>query len=185
MAGELVKWSGGKPVRISPDTKRRVISEALALLTSAPVSPARGNRAGLPVSALQPGDVVDLARVCAVHDKPYAARYVMGADGRYRRGPMIEVTEALFLRQYAANGVRRVVRPQQILFAEETCIWCGACGVGSVLCGGCWHEVCYGRMAGRFFRCRSSCGWQGNMIWRARNAEGVTPGETRGGGYGV
>lgn len=185
MAGELVKWNGGKLVRVSPPVadNRRVVEAALALLRprGAQTRPPMGR--AVAVASVSAGDPVDLPRICAVHDKPYAARYVMGADGRFRRGPMIEVTEPLYLRQYAGNAIRRRVPTSDI--ADETCPWCGASGFGAVLCTGCNFEICYGRTAGRFFRCRTSCGHAGNMAQLPRTHEGVTPCEAHGGSYAV
>lgn len=177
MAGELVKWIGGQLVKPkSPGEKRRLIGDALALFRPAPVLPARTNGNGS-TAIMRAGDVVDLPRICAVHDRPYAARYVIGADGRYRHAQTIKVTEALFLGQYAGNPHKAVVPCEAT--ADETCPWCGASGFGSIRCGVCHCEICYGRTAGLFFRCRPSCPGQGNMVWISEPHEGVKPSETR------
>src|ERR1700679_3592275 len=68
----------------------------------------RGALPGLRVCTCGAGGVVDLPRVCAVHDKPYVARYVMGADGRFRHGQTIKVTRALWRVQYEGNQNRCV-----------------------------------------------------------------------------
>ena len=184
MTNEMVKWNGGSLVKLSPVEKsRQARAAALALLRPRELETRPPVVAGPPPVALaKAGEIVDLPRICALHDRPYAARYIRDADGVFRRGPMIEVTEAIYLRQYAGSGVRRLAVPAgNIRFVEETCPWCGASGVGAVLCGGCRHEICYGKMAARFFRCRPSCGWHGNMIWTVRGAEGVMPEQTHGG----
>lgn len=175
MSGALVKWRGGELVKApSPiDENRRALNEALALLKPAP--PARTQAAG---------EIVDLPRLCGVHEgRAYAARYVRGSDGRFHHAQTIKVTEALFLGQYADSAQKAVVPGEDI--TDETCPWCGASGFGSIHCGTCGHEVCYGRTAGRFFRCRLSCGGKGNMTTDNRAHVGVAPHETRGGGYRV
>lgn len=183
MSRELVKWLGGKLVPSPIAENRRVLTEALTLVRPAPL--ARGNAAGLPAFASgEPGQIVDVPRRCAVHeDRIYAARYVRGADGRFHHAQTIKVTEALFLAQYA-DTTRGAVVPGRDM-ADEICPWCGASGFGSVYCGICRFEICYGRTTGRYFRCRPSCPNKGNMTMDNRSHEGVTPKETRGGGYRV
>jgi len=136
-----------------------------------------------PAPSPRGGEVVDLPRICAVHDRPYAARYVAGTDGRFRHAQTIGVTEALYLGQYADG-----LNPTRFLnsgdLGDETCPWCGASGFGSVRCGTCNREICFGKTVGRYFRCRDSCGGQGTMVSEFRAHEGVTPGSTRG-GYAV
>jgi len=172
MAGELVKWQGvnlAKPkASTSLERCREARAAAMAALERPPVP-------ALPVR-LSPGLVVDLPRKCALHGGPYAARYVF--DGRrFRLGSMIAVTEALYLRQYAGNGCRVAVPSSDM--GEETCPLCGASGLGAVLCHVCGLEVCYGRTAGRYFRCHPSCGGQGVMEPKARNEHGVSPVDMR------
>lgn len=174
MAGELVKWKPGLPAKPSPETQRRVISEALELLRS-PL--ARRNRTG---GAARADEIADLQRMCAVHTMPYAARYILGTDGRFRHAQTVRVTEALYLGQYAESCRSCVVATEDI--GDESCPWCGASGFGAVLCSRCHTEVCYGRTTGRFFRCH--CGHQGNMVSEARLHAGVTPRLSRG-SYGT
>lgn len=177
MSGALVKWNGGQMVKPSPVGRCRAAREAaLALLRPAPVLPARTNGNGSP-AIMRAGDVVDVPHICSVREEPYVARYVIGADGRYRYAQTIKVTEALFLGLYAGNPHRAVVPCEAT--AEETCPWCGASGFGSIRCGVCHCEICYGRTAGLFFRCRPSCPGQGNMVWISEPHEGVKPSETR------
>lgn len=128
------------------------------------------------------GEVVDLPRICALHDKPYAARYIAGDDGRFRYAQTIKVTDALYLEQYADRvGEVRLLQGSEL--AEEFCPWCGGHGRGSVCCGTCGKEICYGKSVGRYFRCRDSCGGQGTMVPQARMHAGVTPGTPPRGGY--
>lgn len=128
------------------------------------------------------GEVVDLPRICAVHDKPYAARYITGADGRFHYSQTIRVTEALFLEQYADSPSHAGLHSSEL--AEEYCPWCGGHGFGSVRCGTCGKEICYGKTTGRYFRCRDSCPGQGTIVTLSRMNEGLTPSSRRG-GYGV
>jgi hypothetical protein len=174
MSGEMVKWRGGLPVPSPVDENRRAISEALALLKP---SPARSNFA----EVVHAAEVVDLPRVCAVHDRPYAARYVIGQEGRYRFAQTIRVTEALFALQYADSTLRAVLPCESL--ADETCPWCGASGFAAVLCGRCGAEVCYGKTTGRDFRCRASCGHKSTMSSEPRTLRGVVPGLARRGGW--
>lgn len=140
---------------------------------------ARGREAVYYAPSEAGGQVVDLPRICAVHDKLYAARYIRGADGRFRHAQSIKVTDALYLGQYADNPHRTLVPAGDL--ADETCPWCGASGFSSVRCGSCGKEICYGKTTGRFFRCRASCPGQGNMVSKDRGHEGVTPSSRRGG----
>ena len=192
MAGELVKWSGGKLVKPSPVEKCRQAREAAVALLGAEQQEIRARAAwqDMAVSSRPyAGLPVDLPRMCAVHGADfghgnshgglYTARYVLGADGRFRLGSMIAVTEALYMRQYAGNGQRFAVPSDDL--GQETCPLCGASGHGSVLCHVCKAEVCYGRTSGRYFRCHPGCGGEGVMQPRARVHVGVTPVEMRGG----
>jgi hypothetical protein len=108
-----------------------------------------------------PGGVVDLPRVCAVHDKPYVARYVMGTDGRFRHAQTIKVTRALWRGQYEGNENR--CRVPNADLDDECCAWCGAHGPGPVFCPTCNAEICYGLTAERYFRCRKSCKNEGRL----------------------
>lgn len=119
-------------------------------------------------------DVIDLPRICAVHDMPYIARYVRGADDWLHHAQTIQVTRHLYRTQYeAAEGV--IVDAADL--DEEACAWCGARGFGSLSCGKCKAEICYGRVTIEgFVRCRDSCGlarWMGKAVVRPH--EGVRP----------
>ena len=170
MSKELVKHGGGQVSKADYEKSVSIIRGASR--NGGPVQPVMVPERSV-LAASGPGQIVDLPRICAVHDKAYAARYVRQHDGRFRLGCMIGVTEALYLRQYAGNGNAASVPNDDI--AEETCPMCGACGHGSVLCGGCKAEVCFGRTAGRYFRCRPSCRGEGVMQRDRRNGHGVMP----------
>jgi len=182
MSNELVKW---RPESVAA----RKIETALARLrTGGPrelrrpdvyeTRPIERTRAHTPAPAAV--EIVDLLRICAVHDKPYTARYIAGSDGRFHYSQTVRVTEALYLEQYADSLSKAGLDDCHL--AEEFCPWCGGHGLGSVLCGTCHREICYGKTTGRYFRCRDSCGAQGALVTQSRWHEGVTP-STRQGGY--
>ena len=185
MAGELVKWMGGKLVKRSSSSAlqrcRASIEAAEAVLRPQEQTPAfRARPAAQSITTPArpyPGLPVDLPRKCAVHGKPYAARYVFGDDGRFSLGSMIDVTGALYMRQYAGNQ-NMVIVPDADL-EDETCPLCGASGFGAVLCGACKAEVCYGRTAAGYFRCHPSCTGHGVIRPVARVARGVVPVDMR------
>ena len=177
VANELVKWSGGKILKPSPVERCRQAREAaLALLGQQQVE-TRAGQSGNALARLVPGLPVDLPRMCAVHGKPYAARYIFGKDGRFRLGSMIAVSEALYMRQYAGNGNAATVPGVEL--GDETCPLCGASGFGSVLCHVCKAEVCYGRTSANYFRCCPGCKGEGVMKPQARVQHGVTPVDMR------
>jgi hypothetical protein len=166
MANELVKY-------IPLETKLAVLDELFPARRQSPALTRKEEKTLAAACTCSPGGVVDLPRVCAVHDKPYVARYVMGADGRFRHGQTIKVTRALWRGQYEGNENRCVVDSTDI--DDESCAWCGAHGRGGVLCPNCNAEVCRGRMADRYFRCRESCKGKGTAVRAAWAREGLRP----------
>jgi hypothetical protein len=176
MGNELVKW---QPREIEAGKK---MDTALARLQAGEVK-TRGGAATPALPSRSCGVVVDLARICAVHGKPYASRYIAGPDGRFQYSQGIRVTESLYLEQYA--DCLSVARLNSSDLAEECCPWCGGHGFGAVRCGSCRKEICYGKVTGRYFRCRDSCGGGGTMKPQDRMHEGVTPCPPHKGGYGV
>jgi hypothetical protein len=161
------------------ETKLAVLDELFPARRQSPAlrEHGNGNRGaslpGLRGGVSGGGGVVDLPRVCAVHDKPYVARYVMGADGRFRHAQTIKVTRALWRGQYEGNQNRCVVHSADI--DDESCAWCGAHARGAVLCPECNAEVCRGRTVDNYFRCRASCQNEGMMVTGARTHEGLRP----------
>ena len=118
--------------------------------------------------------VIDLPRFCAVHDRPYMSRYVLENDGHHEYVGPIRVTQALYQRQYASSmDDPHSVDNEDI--GEETCAWCGISGRGSVACGKCKREICYGKTTGDYFRCRKSCSAEGRLVPGARTNRGVVP----------
>jgi len=169
MANNFMKQARNRELQTTNSAAR--INEALALIRLGQVR----HVAQPPAPLRRGGEIVDLPRICAVHDKPYAARYVSGADGRFHYAQTIKVTEALYLEQYADNR-GQVWTLQDRELGEEFCPWCGGHGRGSVCCGTCGKEICYGKSVGRYFRCRDSCGGEGTMVPQGRTHTGVKPG---------
>ncbi len=159
MSTELVKWK--------PANAGRKIDEALARIRRSEIVIRRAEpsavsvRKAEPFGEGKPGEVVDLPRVCAIHDKPWAARYIRGRNGHFHHAQTLRVTEALYLSQYGESD-RWEIPVSDV--GDETCPWCGASGFGAVRCGGCKHDVCYGRTVSGYFRCRASCGGEGKIV---------------------
>jgi hypothetical protein len=173
MGGDLVKSGDQSLVRVSPS--RRAMTEALTRLRQ---NGGLERHNAQPLVSYEPsrasGEIIDLPRVCSVHDRPYVARYLRDSNGLFRYAQTIRMTERL-CEQYAAHVNERFTLPSGDLH-EETCPWCGASGFGSVLCGRCHVEVCYGRTdARKHFHCRESCGAEGVLAFRERVMRGLLP----------
>ena len=178
MSNELVKW---KPVSLAGRKMDLALAkvEPRRIQTQQPEPAPAVARAEAPVA----GEPVDVPRWCSVHDgRVYMARYVRDDNGRFRYAQSIKATETLYLGQYAESLNGTLAVPGADL-SEETCPWCGASGFGSIRCGKCGKESCYGRTTGRFFRCRKSCGGQGTMVPESRAHEGIQPSARREIGY--
>jgi hypothetical protein len=175
MTGDLVKVERNDHglARVSP--ARRAMSNALARLrqSGAIVQTPSAPPPVIYAPSVANGAIIDLPRICAVHDKPYASRYIRDRNGRFRYAQAIRITERL-CDQYEAN-VNDVRALPQGDCQDETCPWCGAYGFGSILCGLCRTEVCYGRTNGRHFRCRPSCGEEGTLTPKPKTMRGLTP----------
>ena len=178
MSGELVKW---KPP-VSKDSRK--VDAALAKLRQVGAlqevrRPQKlKTRRGQMLAPRAPisGEVVDLPRMCAVHDKPYVARYIMGADGRFHYAQSIKVTQDLWSEQYEGNENARSFPAEQL--GDESCPWCGAHSVGwigPVNCTKCGAKVCFGRTAKNYFRCRPSCNSAGKLVAFGGREQGVVP----------
>lgn len=175
MAGELVKW---KP---AGELARRKIDQALELVGKALESQAPPGKS--PVIRTEPVvvvpeahvEIVDLARVCAVHDRPYAARY-QRIDGRFRLAQTFIVTDMMWQAQYSNQYDRKFARVSGRDLGDEHCPWCGAHSTflghpGPVYCTECTARVCYGRTVDNYFRCRASCRCEGKLEATARHEE--------------
>jgi hypothetical protein len=179
MSKELVKW------RLPESEAGRKIDAALARYRAGEIETRRGQSAASYAPSRAGGVVVDLPRICAVHDKPYAARYVTGADGRSHYSQSIQITESLWEGQYRGEQNIRFIPVEQL--GDESCPWCGAHSVGwtgPVSCTKCGAKVCFGRTAKNYFRCRPSCNKEGSLRGGDTTDGGVTP-SCRGGYGGV
>jgi hypothetical protein len=166
MSNDLVRWK-------SP-ANRRKIEAAVAL--------ARQRGAG-PAPAPAAGQVVDVERVCAVHDKPFIASYVRGADGPLRFTKSFKVKAEAGGNGSASGTSLQSIPPREFSHEGpgEICAWCGA-GPGflsgrrfsAVACSQCGGAVCVGRTEDRFFRCRASCGGAGWLGDEAVESKGST-----------
>jgi hypothetical protein len=128
-----------------------------------------------PIPALPRKRVIeaDLPRVCAVHGRGYISRYVSDAKGCFHYAQSFRFKEHLG-GQYEDSNVAKVPNSQ---LADETCPWCGAVGFGSINCGTCRMEICYGRTtAAGQFTCRDACTGSGRLAPERRDMQGYVPG---------
>lgn len=159
----LVKWRASSPARKKMD-------DALAtykprpLEVKAPPQPA-------PIETT-PLTVVDLPRICALHNRFYVARYIREGNGKWKHAQTIRVTEILYHLQYQGNGSGACVEGS---LSDETCPWCGASGFGAVLCSKCHSEICYGLTTLGYFRCRRGCPGKGWIKRLPRIERGAVP----------
>jgi hypothetical protein len=132
------------------------------------------NEVGLSGKA-RAGEVVDLLRTCALHDKFYMARYVGDANGIFQYAQSFRASLELRRAQYGRRE-QRVVPIEFTKVGEEACAWCGAVGHSAILCKKCGRLVCYGRtVARRQFLCRPSCGQSGQLLLEVRSETGMVP----------
>jgi hypothetical protein len=155
MANEIQKWI---PMEVRIAELRRFQQARRLIETPPPVTSLKCN----------PGEVVDLLRFCALHDRPYVARYIQGGEGSYRFSQAIQVTRRSHRDQYERNAQSLLVNSRD-LTGDEVCAWCRARGeeLGfskSIWCGNCHCQICFGRTtADGYFHCRTSCGSEGQL----------------------
>lgn len=172
MSGEIVRW---KPP-VSDLTRR--IDAALEQRGREAIArpPQRAEQDPSYIFAHQvvsADDVLDVMRICAVHDRPYASRYIRGQDYRFHYHGPIEITKSLYRLQYEDSPDRRMLPNRDI--DHEQCAYCGATGLGAVLCGRCKALVCYGKAVRKIFRCRPSCGEEGPIVLGRFDNPGISP----------
>jgi hypothetical protein len=109
---------------------------------------------------------LDLLRVCAYHNKPWAAIYTQDKYGRYQYTDSIQIRKRLYVSQYASGQAETyIMNPYEI--GEEECAWCGIygtcphCSSQSDPTKGCGMFFCRGRSSGKYLRCREACGLEG------------------------
>ncbi len=169
---QLVKWK--PPV----SEASRKVDEALARIRRCDVV-----QKVVAPERTRAGDVVDLPRICAVHDKPYVARYIAGRDGRFHHAQTFRVTQDLWEGQYQGNENVRPFPSGDL--GDEGCPWCGAHSMGwtgPVNCTRCGAKVCFGRTAKNYFRCRPSCNEEGYLKACNVRQSGVVPVQRTGSG---
>jgi hypothetical protein len=175
MSSELAKVNKIEIGLTPVSENRRLMNEALARLRQDDVLALQHVRpVGTFIASPASGEVIDLPRVCAVHEQPYVARYVRDANGHFRFAQTIRITELLW-EQYEA-GANCLSRLPPGALHDEPCPWCGARGYGAILCQSCNAEVCYGRTdARKNFHCRASCGADGQLMNARRELMGLKP----------
>ena len=115
---------------------------------------------------------VDLLRVCAQHENPYAAVYLLDSgNGGYHYSTSVAISKTLYRTQYAPAVAETVIWDNKWI-DEETCALCGVSG-RPVQCGVCRQISCRGRSTGQYFRC--SCKAEGWIEERAFEHIGVIP----------
>lgn len=131
---------------------------------------------------LPAGEVVWLARLCAIADEGWVHSYIADGQGGFRLGEGIRMPEIRW-RQFKQNAVLSLVDVGDM--SQEECPYCGATcrgWDGPVLCKMCKALVCFGRTtADGYFHCRPSCGGAGQLAGVYRQAIGFVPMLHRGG----
>ena len=175
----IVKWTPNLAVS-------RRIEEALELVNTNVTDVRQEQRQNLrpffgntnPVahqSAQTSPPVVAMPRVCALVDKVYASYYVLGSNGGYRYSRSGQISKAVFRELYSGVGVRSYkLRAADI--DEESFPWCGTSGRGGIHCPRCGGFTCWGTtIDNRFWRCRPSCGYSGELGSRTVEHTGIVP----------
>ena len=135
-------------------------------------------RAGISplLDPIVPGTPVDLLRICAVHDRPWIARYISHPRGSYL-AQTFPLTRSVYRHQYADNQNTGTV-PSYCL-EPESCPCCGACTpdgfIASVLCNLCGMYACYGLTVDTMFHCRRSCGLRNYIKPATLDETGIIP----------
>ena len=102
---------------------------------------------------------VAMPRVCATHNRHYAAIYMALPNGRYRFKECVPVVTT-----GVGQGPMQSVELSQIegqSLNTEKCLWCGNGAVAR--CGQCNQFVCCGRVMGQVFKCCDACGCEAVM----------------------
>jgi hypothetical protein len=180
MGGELIRYNGDQHSLSKVSVARRTMDLALATLRDAAPTVIEAAREQ-PYQILPPrqsrtgsGAVLDMPRVCAVHDRLYVSRYVQSVDGFFHYGQGIRITSKSS-DQYGPDMDDPGSFPSSDL-DDEICPWCGASGLGAVLCLRCKADVCYGRtISDTVFHCRESCGHSGRITSQPRSIRGLRP----------
>jgi hypothetical protein len=101
-------------------------------------------------------EVFDQMCVCAVHDRPFITRYTKQPSGKFRATECIKVQSGSAQSEKSA-GKLSTLSVGEIDGRYPPCPWCGCTSNVHYNCR-CGGVVCGGRVKGRVFRCRRSCG---------------------------
>ena len=180
MSGEMVRYNRDQQGLTKVSEARRKMDEALATLrgeTSLVIEAEREWRHQIispRSSQTGAGAVLDMPRVCAVHDRLYVSRYVQAADGFFHYGQGIRITTKSSDQYSSDRQDQGSLQPSDL--EDETCPWCGSAGFGAILCIYCNAEVCRGRtISNTMFHCRESCGHSGRLDNKPRPLRGLRP----------
>lgn len=129
---------------------------------------------------------IELVRCCAVYDEFWLAAYEPGRNGEYEfftSRPLPKHQQ----NRYSAENI--ITLPAGFQTDVEQCACCLTRphddSTGGVLCDRCGARVCFGRTSqSGYFRCRKSCGREGQLSDGEPDARGLTPGR-RGGNFGT
>jgi hypothetical protein len=178
----LEKYCGNEKGLTPVSDDRRVMDEALARLRQHEVIEPDATAKAHQALACTPPDIVEVARICAVHDKPYIAIYRRGENGLFICSRTMRLTAEGNPRECAAaeNSITLDFSLLDPNGAGESCPWCKAAAkialgrrLNSVWCGGCRAFVCLGRTEENYFRCRDSCRCAGELAARWVASEGI------------
>ena len=126
-------------------------------------------RLGLARRSVPAPEIVTLACVCAVHDKPYLLRFTKHPGGIFRVRDSVRVEGKPGAASGGGASINVSVPIEQFGDSALPCAWCGTGGIN--FCAGyCNGYVCGGLKVGATFRCRKSCGasWVGVPLTEVR-----------------
>lgn len=176
MGGELVRKGSSDHALVPVTAARKAMNDALVHLRGGATIELRPQETRIIPPSRTAGEIVDLPRVCAVHDRPYVARYIRNSGKKFELAQTFRIEEWQCDQYVAGKHEMRGVPASDC--QEESCPWCGAHGFGAVHCEACDGQVCHGRTnrATRYFRCRDSCGSSGTLTPDKRTMCGLAPG---------
>lgn len=169
----------GEPVPAEPrivPVQRTPVETAVAILSEVEKLQSLPSCVGMTATRLKQGGQparVDCVRVCAYHNLPWAAVYLLERDGSYRYSDSIQIRKRLYMSRYIP-GERQVYFMDSCWITEEECAHCGAYGF-SWHCTECDMLVCHGRSSGNYLRCRTRCGMEGHMVPGPVSDVGIVP----------
>ena len=82
MNNKLVKWDGRNQQLLPFSEARAIMDRALGRSRESNALKAAAPRAS--IAHQKAGELIDLPRMCSVHDRPYVSRYIRNQSGRFR-----------------------------------------------------------------------------------------------------